>query len=555
VRKLCIAPALAAIVLVLTAVLARTERTTIVRAFAGGQTGADSPVSTQASAGLTPSVTEELIAEKDPGAAIEDEEDTVSPDGRKVAWRTTRERKWSVMLNGQRQAGDFDEVRWLWFSRDGQHLAFRARSGKAWRMVLDGKESALQFNEIGRPVFSSDGARMAYAAKRDKKWLIVAGNDASPTTYDEVGVPLFSPDGVHVVHFARRAGKWVVIKDWQEASPPFDDLVVGIFSPDGQRFAYVGRRGNKWMVVVDGKEGPPFDVLGGIEFSRDGRRFTYAGADIDKGFTGDKARGRVVVDGEPGPQFEGRKVGTFGDVLRTGGMVATIAFGYSASFSHEFHGVSSPSFNADGNRVAYVAHRGNDDEVVILDGQPGPRFSSVVAAPVFSSDGRHVAYAASDAGVKTLVVDGERVGSASMPGADFVSDVTFAPDGRRLGYVAITGSRWAGQAKTATTGVPVSKAVGRRAKRRVYVDGQPGSEYNAQDLSGLWFSPDSRHFIYVVHDVEESSGNVSFVVTDKTEGKRYDGVWARTVEVLDTGAVDYVARAGRKFFRVTQSIQ
>jgi len=367
VNKICVTPALAVVILALNP----------------GSTG-----SAQAPAGSFPAVTEELIAEKDAAAPEDDSEDMVSADGRHVAWRSGREKKWGVML-------------------------------------------------------------------------------------------------------------------------------------DGQRLAVVGSRGGKLIVTVDLKEGPPFDVIGGLSFSPDGRHVSYAGADIKTGFGGDKGLGRAVIDGQPGPQF------------------AAI--------------VTTPRFSPDAKRIAYAARRAKDDEVVIVDGQPGPRFPSIVAGPQFCNDGRHVAYIVSDAGGKFLVVDGERVGAALLSGADFTSDLTFAPDGRRVGYVATAGSIWGRYIPAAHLGS--RKAVGRNAKRRVYVEGQPGPEYDTQGVSGLRFTPDSRHFIYVVHGLQEGSRKVSFVVTNRTEAKRYDAVWTRTLGVQDTGAVVYLAQSGRKFLRVTHPIQ
>ncbi|MBP1778548.1 MAG: hypothetical protein H6Q86_4559 [candidate division NC10 bacterium] len=541
-REFCIVPAFSVLVFVLTAVLAQTGRTAIVTACDQGLAIQGPPGPAQTPAGSSPVVTEELIAEKDPSAPVDDEEDVVSRDGRKAAWRTSRANKWAVMLNGERQAGEFDEVHWLIFSRDGQHFAFRARSGKTWLVVLDAQESPQRFDEILGPVFSPDGVRLAYAAKRDKKWFVVVDSHVPETSYDKVELPLFSQDGRHVAFCAKRAGKWVVISDGKEVGPQFDELVLGMFSPDGQRLAYVGRRGGKWMVALDGKEGPPLDLLGGLAFSSDSRRFSYAGADVHKGMGGSKARGRVVVDGEAGPEFEGNAVGTFLQNLAAGG-VKEIVLGYHFSLFSNIHGVTAPVFSADGSRVAYAAHRAKDDAAVIVDGQPGPKFPSIVGGPVFSADGRHVAYVVSDEGVKTLVVDGERVGSGCVPGTDFVFQIVFAPDNRRVGYIGVNGGSWYEQGFTT------------RARRRVYVDGKAGAEYQAQGLAGLRFSPDSRHVTYVVHRLEESSRTVSFVVVDTTEGKRYDYVIAATLNTLDDGATTYVAQAGRKFLRVTQPVQ
>ena len=532
--KIRIAPALAVVVL----------------AFNPGSTG-----SAQAPAGSFPAVTEELIAEKDAAAPEDDNEDMVSADGRHVAWRTGREKKWGVMLDGQRQAGEFEEVKSLAFSGGGQHLAFAARRGKAWMMVLDGKEPGQTFEKLSEPLFSPDGTRLAY--------------------------------------FGKRQGKWTILLNGESLGPLLDDFDDAMFSPDGQRLAFVGRRRGKLIVTVDLKEGPPFDVIGGLSFSDDGRHVSYAGADIKTGFGGDKGLGRAVIDGEPGPQFEGEKSSSMLKAMATGPTI--LVPGYFGDLSWRVHGVSAPVFSAGGSRVAYVAHRdkdnevviadgqpgpqfaaivtaprfspdakriayaarrAKDDEVVIVDGQPGPRFPSIVAGPQLCNEGRHVAYIVSDTGGKFLVVDGERVGAAMLSGADFTSDLTFAPDGRRVGYVATAGSYWAAWSRNMATGVNSStKAVGRGAKRRVYVEGQPGPEYDTQGVSGLRFTPDSRHFVYVVHGLQEGSRKVSFVVTNRTEAKRYDAVWTRTLGVQDTGAVVYVAQSGRKFLRVTHPIR
>ncbi len=339
----------------------------VVLALALGMRG-----SAQTPAGPSPAVTEELIAEKDAAAPQDDDEDLVSADGRHAAWRTGRESKWAVMLDGKRQGGEFSEVKWLEFSSDGQHLAFAARRDKSWLMVLDGKESAQPFERISAPQF-------------------------------------------------------------------------------------------------------------------------------------------IAI-------------------------------------------VSGPRFSHDGKRIVYAARRGKDDEVVVVDGQPGPRFASIVAGPRFCDEGRHVAYVASEAGgARFLIVDSERVGGALLQEADFVSSLTFAPDGKRVGCIGIAGSFWAGSGPRSLGGS--GKGVGRSAKRRVYVDGQPGPEYDARGVSGLEFSPDSRHVAYVVHGLQEGSRRVSFVVTNRTEGRRYDAVWTRTLGLQNAGAAIYVAQSGRKFLRVTQSVR
>jgi DNA-binding beta-propeller fold protein YncE len=198
---------------------------------------------------------------------------------------------------------------------------------------------------------------------------------------------------------------------------------------------------------------------------------------------------------------------------------------------------------------------GKGQQAAIVDGQPGPRFDAILSAPRFCNEGRRVAYVASNAGARFLVVDGERVGAALLAGADFVTDLAFTPDGQHVVHVTTAGSFWAAFARNMATGAGSSeKAVGRTGKRRVYVDRQPGQEYDTRNITGLQFTADG-HVIYVVHGLKEGSRNVSLVVIDRTEAKRYDTVWTRTLSVQDSGSVAYVAQSGRKFVRVTQTIQ
>jgi hypothetical protein len=495
-----------------------------------------SPDSAQAPASPTPAVKEELLFEKDAGA-VPDDEDVVSEDGRHAAWRTGREKKWGVVLDGKRLPGEFEEVDSLTFSPDGKHLAFAARRGKAWMMVLDGKETAQAYEKAVAPRFSGDGTRLAFVGKLQGKMNVVLNGEAVGSPFDMVDLLMFAP---------------------------------------GDRLAVVGLRKGKRLVMLDGKEGPPFDVIGGLEFTRDGRRFGYGGAMIKGGLGGDKGLGRVVLDGELGPEYLGEKTSSFLKAMAMG--PTSLAPGYLPDLSHWLHGVSSPTFSADGSHVAFVIHRAKDDEVVVVDGQPGPQFpvittplvfcpksqrlaygvrrgendetvmldgqpgpkvATLESVPWFCGEGRHIAYVVSDARGKFLMVDGEKVGPALLPDADFVTRGGFSPDGRHTGFVV------ARQNMT---------IVSSNVKRRVYVDGQPGRLYDSRALTGLDFTADSRHVIYSVHHLKDASPKDSFVVIDQAEGKRYDSVWTRTVEDRER-EITYVAQSGGKFLRVTQALQ
>jgi len=243
---------------------------------------------------------EQLLGQKDSTADAEDREDTASPDGLRVAWRTPHGNKWSVIVNGQLQGPEFDEVRALSFSPDSQHLAYTARRGKKWLMVTDAVEPLAAYDDSGAPLWSRDGRRLMYVAARDKEWFAVLYGKEASTGYDEIGIPwgrgpyvhqafyeAFSEDGQHTAYAAKRARKWVAMIDekeygpqlceiyWPPSTTDYDGRVEDlqnlwphagswIFSPDGKRVVYAGRRcamwSTHWLVVVDGTEGSPFSI-------------------------------------------------------------------------------------------------------------------------------------------------------------------------------------------------------------------------------------------------------------------------------------------------------
>ena len=451
-----------------------------------------------------PADAEELIAEKPPACPALDDEDVASADGRKVAWRCPANDRWTVFVNGVPQGGGFEEARWLIFSPDGQHMAFAARRDKRWTIVEDGKER--------------------------------------PTTYAEVGPPEYSDDGKHIVlrregHEEMDAGRGRRAAGGRVRRHPG----ARSFSPDGQRVAYVGRRRNKFVVVLDEKEGTPFDIVGGIGFSSDSRRFAYAGADVNRGFGKQKAVGRATIDGTAGPTFEGAQIGS---LLKNFATSSTpyLLVGYLPQLLSDTHGVTAPVFSPDGRRVAYAARRDKETSTVIVDGEPGPVLPSIVAGPVFSPDSQHVAVVISEGDAKILVVDGVKTAGSAASGTDFIVDLAFAANNRRGAYIGIDGGNMYEQGYT------------RRARRRVYVDGTPGPEYNALYLGQLQFTPDGAHITYVV-GLSEKPTRVAFVVVDRLEGKRYDDIFSPVRVNEGARAIIYTAQAGRRLFRVTQPLE
>ncbi len=121
---------------------------------------------------------------------------------------------------------------------------------------------------------------------------------------------------------------------------------------------------------------------------------------------------------------------------------------------------------------------------------------------------------------------------------DYAEGLSFSPDNRHLAFVSVKEGLWPG----ATI----------RAHRRVSLDGQPGSDYDALGLSELVFSGDSNHLAYLVHDPGNKKHSL---VLDCREAKHSGEILYGSLKFNDTSGFVYVAREGRRYLRVTQPIQ
>lgn len=215
-------------------------------------------------------------------------------------------------------------------------------------------------------------------------------------------------------------------------------LLTLVGSPDRSRAAYWARRGPKCVMVLDGKISvDAYDLPRLADFSRN-RQEQFL-----------KAFG---TDAE--------------DLTSTGGLL------------------SHPLFSPDSRRLAYAAHRGGK-QLVVVDGEEGDAFDEIVAGTLgFSPDSRRVVYDAARDGKFVIVLDGE---SSDLYDDIAVRDIRFSPDSRRVAY-------WA-----------------RRGNKSLFIlDGQEKSTHDA--IAALSFSPDSRrwafsperrgHWLVVVDEVE-----------------------------------------------------
>lgn len=156
---------------------------------------------------------------------------TFSPDGR-LCWAESKDGKWTMVVDGARQPGEFDAIGIAHFRPDGSRLAYRAnRGGKTtlpdpalaaatpdqgveggkWGIVIEGK-IGIEFDSAGEPVFSPKGAPLAYRARAGDKWMVVVGGEVGEPC-DAVSDPTFSADGSEVRYGARLGNElwWKVV--------------------------------------------------------------------------------------------------------------------------------------------------------------------------------------------------------------------------------------------------------------------------------------------------------------------------------------------------------
>ena len=142
--------------------------------------------------------------------------------------------------------------------------------------------------------------------------------------------------------------------------------------------------------------------------------------------------------------------------------------------------------------------------------QAGPGFDNIVSGIAFTDDLQHFAYVARR-GDSLVEVRDNQPGQTYPIGAQIGSAewIELSEDGAHLGYELVRGGR---NFKTGFSG---------RARRTVVLDGQPGKEYNALDVSPAHFTKDRRHYFFAVDGADAKR---ALVVVDGQESKLYDRI-------------------------------
>jgi hypothetical protein len=237
----------------------------------------------------------------------------------------------------------------------------------------------------------------------------------------------------------------------------------------------------KKLATLDSKAVVPKSLV----FSSDGRHAIWVIRSNDQN--------QVVVDGTPGPKFDG----TYRPPV-----------------------ILSP----DGRHMAYLVENKKDGHLfVISDGTIGPTFDQILrGTPLFSLDSRHMAYAGARQGKYRVVLDGK-----PSPDYELVGHLTFSPDSQRFAYAAQINKR-----------------------RFVVVGDVRGPSFD--DVFPVGFSPDSRHLVYYA-----TQGKKQRVVVDDHPGSEYDGIGPVRFEPghgAEPPSIGYIALLGNELIEVTQPL-
>lgn len=224
-------------------------------------------------------------------------------------------KKYFVTMNNRIVSRAYDFMRpEVTFVRDSPRVAFAAMRdlNGPWAIYVtsDGKVAAEEkvtgdFDDITSPLEQSGSRALVFAAARGKAWSLYVGERSIADGYDEIERPLLSPDGTHVACVARGGGSWVALLDGRPVSARMKWIGDMAFSPDGSRLVYVAYPsgpGKGSAVLMSGAEvlSPRLLDIRQPRFSPDGRRIAFQGSSgrQKSGVVPYEKHEFVMVDGE-----------------------------------------------------------------------------------------------------------------------------------------------------------------------------------------------------------------------------------------------------------------
>jgi Tol biopolymer transport system component len=166
------------------------------------------------------------------------------------------EMHWEVILGKRTFGVNFESAASPTISPDGRRVAYKVTTANKCGIAIDDEEPKLPWDFVTRPVWSDDSRRLAYAGVQggelDRAWIV-------------------SKEGDLVI----KAGSWRLVVDGEPTGENFDELRDIVFSPSGKLAAFRARTGAKWQIVCGTTKSESFDFAGPPSFDTDSRRLAF----------------------------------------------------------------------------------------------------------------------------------------------------------------------------------------------------------------------------------------------------------------------------------------
>ncbi|BCX15764.1 MAG: hypothetical protein KatS3mg097_656 [Candidatus Parcubacteria bacterium] len=315
--------------------------------------------------------------------------------------------------------------------------------------------------------FSPDSKHFAYVAEEfGSRFVVLDNKEIKKYKYEHVYPIIFSPNSKRLAYAVFVNNTAAVVLDGKEGKKY--DLVYSLtFSPDSKHFAYIATKDGKQFIVVDGKEGKKYDFISSLTFSPDSKHFAYI-----------KGQNCLNDNHYPGTA----KCKKYYLVLDNQEIVISDNKEKTDSIIYKL------IFSPNGKHFAYVANKDNKN-FVIFDGKEGKKYD-LVSSLTFSPDSKHFAYVAVQ-NKKAFVV----LNNKEQTKYDSISNLYFSKDSKHFAYIAYKDNN-----------------------SFIVIDGQEKKEPDAEDIKFFSFSPNGKHFAYIV----SSKDSQNFIVVDGIEGEKFE---------------------------------
>jgi hypothetical protein len=247
---------------------------------------------------------------------------------------------------------------------------------------------------------------------------------------------IFSPTGNRYAYLAITEDEMVEVGIEGLVSEKYEAASEPVFSLDDSEVAYVASRGNKQYLIVNGnKTALEYDSISDLTFTANNKLAFIAESDSSF-FVVVKGTKRVISNNylhSLAVSVDGRQI-AYVETLRT--KESRVVLNGNPGLSYESIIPGSLHFSPGETKLAYIAKKRSDGYVAVINNREDTVFRSIPLTPTFSQDGKRLAYFAFRGDdVKVLVID--HAVSEATP-ALMLSPPIFSLDGKHLVYSAKT---------------------------------------------------------------------------------------------------------------------